>query len=93
MKRNFRVVRVTYKNGKTLYYVQRECKHLRKHIFFGNKLWKTYDDVYDGNYSSHTAWRFFVSHGTPFSCEEDARREIRTLEVATGWKIKSCEVV
>lgn len=93
MKRKYRIVKVTYKNGKCLYYIQRQCKYLRKYIFFGDKLWKTYDKVYDGVCSSHASWYFSIKFGTSFDCEEDARKMIKIIKMESGWKIKSFEVI
>lgn len=82
----YRFVKVTLGTGEEIYKIQRKCKHFN--------IWKTYQDVYDGNYSSHDGWTFFLKYGDQFVTLELAKNALESIEKRRKRrKIASVEVV
>ena len=79
MERNYRIIEITLVNGVVEYKIQRECRWLKRYIFFGPKVWKTYEDVYDGNWSSHIGWCFAIKFGEVFTTLNLARKELNEI--------------
>ena len=84
--REYRIIKVEYGNGTIYYKIQRRSR------FF--HIWKTYEDVYDGNWSSHDGWSYFLKLGDSFSNLVRVKEKLDELKNKERGKIiKSIEVV
>lgn len=83
-----RIERVTFDDGRESYYL----RHKTRLFWIGPYIWEYYQDIYDGNWQSHTAFTWFRCLGDPFYSYEDAKEEYDSL-LKYSSKIKKVEIL
>ncbi len=68
-KNNLFIEKVTYETGKKSFYIKKKTKLF---IWFGPERYKYYEDIYDGNFSSHDSFSWIG--GDSFEKYSDAKK-------------------
>ena len=87
-KDTLRIEKAYLENGKAVYYL----RHKTRLFWIGPYIWEYYQDIYDGNFSSHTGFSWFRRLGYTFVTYEAAKEEYNRL-IDYGSKIRKIEVI
>lgn len=87
-KDTLRIEKAYLENGKAIYYL----RHKTRLFWIGPYIWEYYQDIYDGNFSSHTGFSWFRRLGDTFVTYEAAKEEYNRL-IDYGSKIRKIEVI
>ena len=87
-KDTLRIEKAYLENGKAVYYL----RHKTRLFWIGPYIWEYYQNIYDGNFSSHTGFSWFRRLGDAFATYEAAKEEYNRLD-DYGSKIRKIEVI
>ena len=85
----FRIKKVTFSTGQVFYYIQKKTRFM----FIGPYIWEYFQDIYDGNYSSHIAWTYFRCMGDRFLSLESAEKTKNDITVHILGDVVNEEIV
>ena len=87
-KDTLRIEKSYLENGKVIYYL----RHKTRLFWIGPYIWEYYEEIYDGNFSSHINFSWFRCFGDAFISYEDVKREYDYL-INYGSKIVNTEII
>ena len=87
-KDTLRIEKSYLENGTVIYYL----RHKTRLFWIGPYIWEYYQDVYDGNFSSHISFSWFRCFGDVFETHEAAKYEYNRL-INYGAKIRKTEII
>lgn len=87
-KDTLRIEKSYLENGTVIYYL----RHKTRLFWIGPYIWEYYQDIYDGNFSSHINFSWFRCFGDPFETYEAAKYEYDRL-INYGVKIRKTEII
>ena len=87
-KDTLRIEKSYLENGTVIYYL----RHKTRLFWIGPYIWEYYQDVYDGNFSSHISFSWFRCFGDVFETYEAAKYEYNRL-INYGAKIRKTEII
>ena len=87
-KDTLRIEKSYLENGKVIYYL----RHKTRLFWIGPYIWEYYEEIYDGNFSSHINFSWFECFGDAFISYEEAKQEYDYL-INYGAKIIKTEII
>lgn len=87
-KDTLRIEKSYLENGKVIYYL----RHKTRLFWIGPYIWEYYEEIYDGNFSSHINFSWFRCFGDAFLTYEEVKQEYDYL-INYGAKIVNTEII
>lgn len=87
-KDTLRIEKSYLENGKVIYYL----RHKTRLFWIGPYIWEYYEEIYDGNFSSHINFSWFRCFGDAFLTYEEVKQEYDYL-INYGSKIVNTEII
>ena len=88
---NYRIIKLTLQSNEEVYVVQK----LTRFFWVGPKIWESYQEIYDGNWTTHDAWTWFIRMGDYFYSYKAAEEKVKALKQIDSYssKYKKLEII